>query len=77
MAKLIYYPELNEQKPNAQIDALISYCKHIGIETNLELKGQGINFYSTYNSINKYYVTQKAFDKLAKKYDIAVKIYLD
>ena len=51
MAKLIYYPELKEERPNAELDASICYSKYVTIHAKIELKGRGINFYSNHNGI--------------------------
>ena len=79
MAATLYYPELNETKPDAQIEARLSYYgKHWYLKTNLDLKGRGIEFLETIaNGVKRYKVTVNAFKVLEEKYTATIKCYLD
>ena len=74
-----YTPEMGEQKPEGvQIEARSSYYgNHWFLYTELELKGRGITLIETKNDINKYKVTNRAFDLLKEKYCISQECILD
>lgn len=78
-----YYPEMNEPKPAAEIEARLShYGKHWFLSTPLVLKGRGIVHRGTLKASDltpagqrrvgwhEYKVTEAAFEKLATKYRI-------
>lgn len=78
MSAILYHPELNEKKPNTMIDAVLSYnAKHWFIKTPLHLSGRGIVFLENNNGINRYKVTNKAFEILENKWSTSIKCYLD
>ena len=90
MAKLIFYPEMQEKKPKADGQASLShYGKHYFVDTFLELNGRGIEFLGRYASkdltqyaqhkigMNKYKITLKAFNKLCQQYDFSSELLLD
>ena len=85
-----YCPEMNETKPEAtQIDAQLShYGKHWFLRTPLTLKGRGVVHLGveTVESLvpqaqhkaewNKYKVTEKAFDAICERYNVATESLL-
>ena len=79
----IYYPEMGEKKPEAQIEARISYGgRKWYLKTTLELKGRGIS--KDDGHIDRgdvkwftYHVTDLAFDKLDAQYTISSETMLD
>ena len=78
MSAILYYPELNEEKPLTMIEARLSYYgKHFFIKTRLHLNGRGITFLENDNGINRYKVTINAFKALEEKYSTCIKCYLD
>lgn len=91
MAHKSYYPEMNETRPEGQIEAhLCHYGRHWFLKTPLTLKGRGIKFRGTFEPSerqpafvqlkkgwNEYYVTERAFDRLAEQYDVVSEILLD
>lgn len=85
-----YYPEMNQAKPVAQIEANLShYGKHYFLKTSLVLSGRGIDFIKTYRSEDltpfaqhrvgqhEYKVTVKAFEAIKAQYDVSYEILLD
>ena len=90
MALLTYYPEMGESKPEAQIEASMSYNgKHYFLYTPLTLSGRGVEHLGVYQSKdlvpqaqykvgwNKYQVTRKAFDRIKAEHAVSVQILLD
>lgn len=84
----IYYPELGDKKPIAEIFS--RYSAHMDkyrLITPLELKGRGIKYHDTYTPENCtnprlfgwhiYYATERAYRKLEKEYAIAQEVLLD
>ncbi len=90
MSHLMHYPEMGEERPTAQIEAsLCHYGKHWFLRTPLELKGRGIKFRGKITAgqvcgpraaslvgQNEYYVTERAFDILCKKYTVSSELLL-
>lgn len=74
-----YTPEMSEQKPKGvQIEARRAYYgNHWFLDTTLELKGRGITLEKSENGVNKYQVTNRAFDLLKEKYSISHECFLD
>lgn len=74
-----YWPEMNERKVNAQIEARLCYSgKHYILYTKLELKGRGIVQKETGRpGMNSYRVTWNAFEKLQQQYSISMERLLD
>lgn len=82
-----FTPEMNQRKPNCQIEAKLGYGGNWRITTLLVLKGQGIRFYETNNEsncnnpkrfgIHIYYVTDRALNKLKQQYSISMESNLD
>ncbi len=68
-----YYPEMGEAKPVAQIEARLShYGKHWFLTTALTLKGRGISPETTSRpGMNRYKVTEKAFEQICKQYAVS------
>jgi len=90
MPLLTYYPEMKETKPEAQIEAHMSYNgKHYFLYTPLTLTGRGVEHLGTYQAKDlvpqaqhkvgwhKYQVTHKAFDKIKAEYAVSYEILLD
>lgn len=91
MSFQIYYPELKEAKPVAQIEAALShYGKHYFLDTPLTLPaGRGIEFIKTYKAEdlnqygqrkvgwNYYKVTRSAFEKICQQYQVSCEALLD
>lgn len=85
--KYTYTPELDEQKPDCQIEASLSYYgTHYFLDTPLDLKGRGITQLEAHwvNGCTKqikgwkrYQVTKKAFEKLKTQYTISMECLLD
>jgi hypothetical protein len=82
-----YYPELKwsdetkkKEIESCQITAEICRSKYI-VYTDLTISGRGIEFRETDTTYkggkNRYSVTQNAMDRLSKKYQIALALYLD
>ncbi|MGO4372138.1 hypothetical protein AB4Z21_15460 [Paenibacillus sp. MCAF20] len=74
-----YWPEMNERKVSAQIEASLCYSgTHYNLYTKLELKGRGIVQKETGRpGLNSYKVTSNAFDKLKEQYSISMERLLD
>lgn len=84
-----YYPEMNERKPNCQIEASLTYGSKWYIKTPLVLKGRGITHVMTYAAKDltpkaqhkigwhAYEATKLAFESIKAKYSISVEILLD
>lgn len=86
----LYWPEMGESKPQCQIEASRSYYgEHYMISTPLQLKGRGIKFERVLETKNlskrmqykvgwnEYYVTERAYGLLQKKYSISQECLLD
>lgn len=86
----MYTPEMGEQKPSCQIEAMRSYYgKHFHLYTPLDLKGKGITLNGVVEEKNltasgkyragwfEYTVTARAFEKLQEKYSISQECLLD
>ena len=80
-----YHSEMGEKRPaDTQIDAQLShYGKHWYCKTDasLELKGRGITFLERSTQINgrvvnRYKVTEKAFELLCKTYRVSSEMLL-
>ncbi|ALS10012.1 hypothetical protein ABE82_26765 (plasmid) [Paenibacillus peoriae] len=73
-----HWPELNERKVAAQIDARLSYDgKHYFLRTKLELKGRGISLVDHDKVMLRYKVTIRAFEKIKLEYSISMERLLD
>lgn len=72
-----YYPEMNEAKPEAQIEARLShYGRHWYLKTVLALNGRGVKFTGTHTDLkgytwNQYKVTDLAFKTICEKYAVS------
>lgn len=83
----VYCPEMGESKPECQMEAHFSYFgSHYYIKAQLELKGRGIVFLDATArkdpdgremTVNRYRVTERAFEKLKEQYSISMKNLLD
>jgi hypothetical protein len=85
-----YYPEMGEQRPEAQIEArLCHYGQHWFLTTALTLKGRGIIARGPIQAghvcgpraaelvgLNQYKVTDAAFDKLCQQYSVVSEMHL-
>ena len=70
-----YYPEMNQTKPEAQIEMTVgSNCKYL--KTTLQLKGRGINLYDTLNEKKYYRVTDTAFKKIKSQFNVVAPLSL-
>ena len=89
MSLSVYYPEMGETKPEAQIEASLGhYGRHWFLRTPLTLKGRGITFRNTLTADqlteqgqrlvgwNEYRVTEKAFESLRECYTISTEALL-
>jgi hypothetical protein len=85
-----YYPEMGDAKPEADIEAQLSYSgKHYFLSTPLELKGRGVTFVKKFRpeeltpkgqrkaGWNEYRVTMAAFDRISKAYRVSRENLLD
>ncbi|MGO4945856.1 hypothetical protein ACTQ50_05555 [Blautia sp. Sow4_E7] len=85
-----YYPEMGEQKPDCQMEAILSYYgKHYFVDTPIQLKGRGITLVKQYTEKDfcnagdhrvgwfEYQVTTRAFEKLKEQYSISMERCLD
>ena len=85
----IYYPELNEAKPEAQIEAsLAHYGKHWFLRTPLTLKGRGVVDRGPLKASeltekgqrlagwNQYKVTERAFKTICDQYEVVTESLL-
>ena len=74
-----YTPEMGQEKPEGcQMTASRAYYgKHYFVNTVIELKGRGITFIDQRDGLNRYQVTNLAFEKLQKQYAISMKCCLD
>jgi hypothetical protein len=89
MSLLTYYPEMNQPKPQAQIEASLSYYgKHYFLYTTLTLAGRGIEYLKTCKAEDyrpgshrigqhQYKVTRRAFEAIKAQYDVSYEILLD
>jgi hypothetical protein len=80
-----YYPEMNEVKPAAEIEARLGhYGKHWFIKTKLTLKGRGIAFIRTLAAsdlvmpqgerligCHEYKVTEAAFQRICQEHSVS------
>ena len=84
-----YYPEMNEDKPAAQIEAILAHHGlHFLLESEIKLKGRGIRFIRTLTTNDltppaqyrigwhEYKVTIKAFYKICRKHRVACAVRL-
>ena len=89
MALQTYYPEMNEAKPVAKIEASIGhYGKHYFLKTPLELKGRGVKLVEVLKASQLtpqaqskagwfiYKVTELAFEKIKKDHPVSMEILL-
>jgi len=90
MALLGYYPEMDQARPAAPIEAQNCYFGgKLQLRTNLELKGRGVKFTGKIAEgqvcgpraaqlvgMNEYMVTSKAFDKIKAEHDVAMEFLL-
>lgn len=78
-----YYPDLYTRKPCCQIEARIALYprNHYRLFTHLDLSGQGIRFDGNVNADPNdkkiYIVTPRAYKRIAEKYSVLWKCYLD
>lgn len=93
MAVKMYYPELGEAKPEAQIEASMAHDgRHYFLTTPLTINpGRGIEFVKTYKSTdlckspaaqrkvgwNEYFVTLKAYERIKAAYAVSCEVLLD
>lgn len=86
----VYYPEIGEEKPTCQMEAVLGYYgKHRYVDTPIEIRGRGIIFLKKYAETdfcdpadhrvgwNEYRVTKNAFEKLKVQYSISYEACLD
>ena len=79
MTELIYYPEMKEAKPAAQIEARLShYGKHYYLRTTIDLpEGRGCKKLETFNGVARYKVTTKEYDRICQQYTVSYEMLLD
>lgn len=85
----VYYPEMQQARPVADIEARMSYDgKHYYLYTQLELSGRGIEFIKTYQKhdlvpnshrvgMTEYKVTRRVFEQVRKQYRVSFEALLD
>lgn len=84
-----YHPEMNEPKPEAQIEASLGhYGKHWHLKSQIALKGRGITLRHVLTSGMltpqaqhkvgwfEYKVTEAAFDKICKQHRVSTEMLL-
>jgi hypothetical protein len=82
MSLTSYYPEMNEVKPVADIEARLShYGKHWYLSTPLTLTGRGVSFEDKHTDArrsgwNRYKVTEKAFQTICGQYRVTTESHL-
>ncbi len=74
-----YTPEMGQKEPEGcQMKATRAYYgKHYYINTVVELKGRGITLLEQRDGLNRYQVTNLAFEKLKERYTISMECCLD
>jgi hypothetical protein len=81
-----YYPQLDQRKPESDIDAEYSYKNKYCLTAFIQLSGQGVERKKNWEEEDggdcvtvskRYLVTSKALHRLAKNYSIALAINLD
>nr|DAU15687.1 MAG TPA: hypothetical protein [Caudoviricetes sp.] len=74
-----YTPEMGQKEPEGcRIKATRAYYgKHYFINTVVELKGRGITLLEQRDGLNRYQVTNLAFEKLKERYTISMECCLD
>jgi hypothetical protein len=80
IAKGVYSftPEMGQRKPNCQMQVSIGHYGGYYIRTKIELKGRGINLVDTSETgVNRYKVTDNAYEKLKSEYSISMESNLD
>lgn len=70
-----YYPEMNETRPEGQIEATVG-SSYWYVKTTLEIKGRGITYLNTFKGRREYKVTMNAFKALKSKFDVVVPLSL-
>jgi hypothetical protein len=83
-----YYPEMNEAKPVATIEARLGYDGHYHLKTPLHLSGRGVTYTGQLTSErlipqaqhkagwNEYRVTKAAYAKICEAYSVSVECLL-
>lgn len=74
-----YTPEMGQEKPEGcQMTASLAYYgKHYFVNTVIELRGRGITFIDQRDGLNRYQVTNLAFEKIKEQYAISMERCLD
>jgi hypothetical protein len=73
-----FTPEMGQRKPNCQMQASIGHYGGYYIRTPLELKGRGIKLVDTSETgVNRFKVSDMAFQKLKSEYSISSESNLD
>jgi hypothetical protein len=72
-----YTPEMNERRPNCQMEAKLSGGGGYRVVSPVELKGRGIKHYRSDGDRHIYYLTDLAFDKLKTQFAISTERMLD
>lgn len=83
-----YHPELNEPRPEAQIEASLGhYGRHYFVYSAVPLSGRGVKFIKTItpgtmvndrrNGWHHYKVTEKAMEAISKAHAVAYELLLD
>lgn len=90
MTTSLYWPEMGEAEPKAQIKASPAHGgKHYFLYTPLDLKGRGVKFVKTFVAKDLsqhdqrmvgwhvYQVTNRAYDAIEERYSISQRCLLD
>lgn len=85
----MYYPEMKEAKPVAEIEARLShYGKHYFLTTRLTLTGRGVSLINTLTAeqlvpqaqhkvgMHEYKVTESAFAKISAEHSVSMELSL-
>jgi hypothetical protein len=73
-----FTPEMGQRKPNCQMQVSIGHYGGYYIRTKLVLKGRGIKIQDTSEAgINRYKVTDNAYEKLKLEYSMSMESNLD
>lgn len=72
-----YTPEMGQRKPNCEMQVSIGHYGGYFIRTKIELKGRGVKLVDTENGVNRYKLSDLAFEKLKSEYSISMESNLD
>lgn len=73
-----FTPEMGQRKPNCQMQVSLGHYGGYYIRTSIELSGRGIKMVDTSETgVNRYKVTDNAFEKIKSEYSISMELNLD